>query len=137
MRAGNPRTWAVSFDYFLLPPGRGGGGGLALVVGSNLPPFFGSKVPAMVIPLVRFDSSTTAHRNHVGKDWGGFPGGTPENCTAHSDATGENHAEQNVATRGAIALRDWRGSNTPGSVATRSREDTYQCIAGHIGNIDH
>ena len=27
---------------FLLPPGRGGGGGLAFVVGANLPPFFGS-----------------------------------------------------------------------------------------------
>jgi hypothetical protein len=27
---------------FLLPPGRGGGGGFAFVVGENLPPFFGS-----------------------------------------------------------------------------------------------
>jgi hypothetical protein len=39
----------------LLRPGRGGGGGLALVVGANLPPFLGSYVPclcsAMVIPL--------------------------------------------------------------------------------------
>lgn len=78
-------------DYFLLPPGRGGGGGLAFVVGSNLPPFFGSNVPAMVIPLVRFDSSTTSHRNH----------------------------------------------NTPYSVATRSRDGTFRCISGHIGNIDH
>jgi len=41
---------------FLLRPGRGGGGGVAFVVGSNLPPFFGSYVPclgsAMVVPLV-------------------------------------------------------------------------------------
>jgi hypothetical protein len=47
---------------YLLCPGRGGGGGFALVVGSNLPPFLGSYVPffesAMVIPLT---SRTTAH----------------------------------------------------------------------------
>ena len=40
--------------YFLLCPGRGGGGGAALVVGSNFPPFLGSKLPApaMVKPPI-------------------------------------------------------------------------------------
>jgi hypothetical protein len=46
----------------LLCPGRGGGGGFAFVVGSNLPPFLGSYAPClasvMVIPLA---SSTTLH----------------------------------------------------------------------------
>ena len=45
-----------------LCPGRGGGGGLALVVGSNLPPFLGSYVPFLdsvtVIPLA---CATTVH----------------------------------------------------------------------------
>jgi hypothetical protein len=27
--------------------------------------------------------------------------------------------------------------NTPGLVATRSRDDTYRCITGHMDNIDH
>ena len=46
----------------LLCPGRGGGGGWALVVGSNLPPFLGSYATfldsAMVIPLA---CPTTVH----------------------------------------------------------------------------
>ena len=52
----------LSCGYLSLRPGRGGGGGVALVVGSNLPPFLGSYATflesAMVIPLA---CSTTVH----------------------------------------------------------------------------
>jgi hypothetical protein len=52
----------LSCGYLSLRPGCGGGGGLAFVVGANLPPFLGSYVPfldsAMVIPLA---CPTTVH----------------------------------------------------------------------------
>ena len=60
----------LSSGYLSLRPGFGGGGGLALVVGANLPPFLGSYVPcfcsAMVIPLACPPPSTVSEEQLTG-----------------------------------------------------------------------